>query len=76
MFVGDSQIVRADANLESLENLRENLADQGRDIATMPVVFQHNKRDLPDIMPLAEMDQILNPAGSPSVATSARSGPP
>src|SRR5262245_41624073 len=74
VFVGDSQLLRADANLESLENLRENLREQGRDFAQVPVVFQHNKRDLPDVMPIAEMDQILNPAGAPSVATCARSG--
>jgi len=45
VFVSDSQLVRADANLESLENLRDNLADQGRDLAALPIVFSHNKRD-------------------------------
>ena len=74
VFVGDSQIVRADANLESLENLRENLSDQGRDLATMPVVFQHNKRDLPDLLPVEELDSMLNPFGAPSIPTSARTG--
>src|SRR5262249_38623083 len=74
VFVGDSQIVRADANLESLENLRENLAEQGRDIATMPIVFQHNKRDLPDLLPVEELDSMLNPFGAPSLPTSARTG--
>jgi signal recognition particle receptor subunit beta len=74
VFVGDSQIVRADANLESLENLRENLAEQGRDIATMPVVFQHNKRDLPELLPVEELDSMLNPFGAPSLPTSAKTG--
>jgi signal recognition particle receptor subunit beta len=74
VFVGDSQIVRADANLESLENLRENLAEQGRDIATMPIVFQHNKRDLPDLLPVEELDSMLNPFGAPSLPTSAKTG--
>ena len=36
VFVSDSQVARADANLESLENLRENLADQGRELARDP----------------------------------------
>jgi mutual gliding-motility protein MglA len=74
VFVGDSQIVRADANLESLENLRENLAEQGRDIGSMPIVFQHNKRDLPDLLPVEELDSMLNPFGAPSLPTSAKTG--
>lgn len=74
VFVSDSQILRADANLESLENLRENLREQGRDLAQIPIVFQHNKRDLPDLLPVEELDQLLNPMGAPSVATCARTG--
>lgn len=74
VFVSDSQAARADANLESLENLRENLSDQGRDIARTPIIFQHNKRDLPDLIPVAELDSLLNPFGAPSIATCATSG--
>ncbi len=74
VFVSDSQIVRADANLESLENLRENLADQGRDLATLPLIFQHNKRDLPDLLPVEELDSMLNLFGAPSIPTSATNG--
>jgi signal recognition particle receptor subunit beta len=74
VFVSDSQVARADANLESLENLRENLREQGRDIGQVPLVFQHNKRDLPDLLPVAELDSILNPWGAPSMATCARTG--
>src|SRR5512145_317917 len=61
VFVSDSQAVRADANIESLENLRENLAEQGREIAHIPLVFQHNKRDLPDLLSIEELDEMLNP---------------
>ena len=74
VFVSHSQIVRADANLESLENLRDNLADQGRDLGSMPIVFQHNKRDLPDLLPIEELDSMLNPFGAPSISTSAKLG--
>lgn len=74
VFVSDSQAARADANLESLENLRENLAEQRRELAKVPLVFQHNKRDLPDLLPVEELDGILNPLGAPSIATSARTG--
>jgi len=74
VFVSDSQLVRADANLESLENLRGDLKGQGRDLAHIPLVFQHNKRDLPDLLPLEELDQMLNTFGAPSVPTCAKTG--
>ncbi len=74
VFVSDSQPVRADANLESLENLRENLADQGRELAQLPLVFQHNKRDLEEVLPLEELDAMLNPFEAPALPTSAKTG--
>lgn len=74
VFVSDSQIVRADANLESLENLRENLVDQGRELSSLPLVFQHNKRDLPDLLDTEELDSMLNPFGAPSLGTCATTG--
>jgi mutual gliding-motility protein MglA len=74
VFVSDSQIARADANQESLDNLRDNLVEQGRNIADVPLVFQHNKRDLPDILPIEEMDRMLNRWGAPSLPASARTG--
>jgi signal recognition particle receptor subunit beta len=72
VFVSDSQLARADANLESLENLRENLETEGT--PALPLVFQHNKRDLPDVLPLAELEAMLNPEGAPSVGSVARTG--
>jgi signal recognition particle receptor subunit beta len=74
VFVSDSQMARADANLESLENLRENLSEQGRDLSQLPLVFQHNKRDLSDLVAIEELDATLNRFGAPSVASSARTG--
>ncbi|HVY47934.1 MAG TPA: GTPase domain-containing protein [Minicystis sp.] len=74
VFVSDSQAVRADANLESLENLKENLLEQGRDLARIPLVFQHNKRDLRELLPVEELDQMLNPFGAPSLPTCAVTG--
>ncbi|WP_437579729.1 GTP-binding protein [Sorangium sp. So ce887] len=74
VFVSDSQAVRADANVESLENLRDNLAEQGRGLQHIPLVFQHNKRDLPDLLPLEELDAMLNPFRAVSLATSAKTG--
>jgi signal recognition particle receptor subunit beta len=74
VFVSDSQLVRADANLESLENLRENLLDQGRDLEQIPLIFQYNKRDLPDVLPVEELNSMLNLYGAPSLPTCATSG--
>jgi signal recognition particle receptor subunit beta len=63
VFVADSQIERMEANVESLENLRLNLAEQGYDLEKLPCVIQYNKRDLPNAAPLDEMKRVLNPTG-------------
>ena len=74
IFVADSQAERAEANLESLDNLRANLADQGLDIDKLPLVMQYNKRDLPNAIPLDEMSRALNPKKLPEFESSARTG--
>jgi hypothetical protein len=62
VFVADSQARRFDDNLESLQNLQENLLAQGVDVRQLPVVFQYNKQDLPNDLILSheEMDDALN----------------
>jgi hypothetical protein len=62
VFVADSQARRFDDNLESLQNLQDNLLAQGVDIRQLPVVFQYNKQDLPRdlILTHEEMDDALN----------------
>lgn len=74
VFVSDSQRARRDSNLESLENLRENLADQGRSLGTVPHVFQHNKRDLGEVDSLEELDDAMNGHDAPSIGTVATRG--
>ena len=49
VFVADSQNERMDANLESLDNLQDNLQSQGYDLTNLPYVLQFNKRDLPNV---------------------------
>jgi signal recognition particle receptor subunit beta len=61
VFVADSQIERMEANIESLDNLRTNLEDQGYNLDKIPYVVQYNKRDLPNASPLAELQEVLNP---------------
>jgi len=74
VLVYDSQSARSDANLETLDNLRENLAAHGRQLSEMPHVVQYNKRDLFDVLPIDELERQLNRAGAPSFATTATIG--
>lgn len=74
VFVADSQESRKEANVVSLENLRENLDEQGRCLDRLPFVIQYNKRDLDGIMPLDELRALLNPTGVPDFEGRAASG--
>ena len=74
VFVADSQDFALDANLESLQNLEDNLKRQGIRIREMPLVIQYNKRDLPNALPVAEIDKELNKLGSPTFQSVATSG--
>ncbi|MCK4775439.1 MAG: GTPase domain-containing protein [Candidatus Krumholzibacteria bacterium] len=66
VFVADSQASRFDANIESLYNLHENLEEYKLKIEDIPFVIQYNKRDMPDIISIEELEQELNPEGYPS----------
>ena len=57
VYVGDSQMERMEANIESLENLRSNLQEQGYDLDKLPYVVQYNKRDLPNAVPIGDADR-------------------
>ena len=74
VFVADSQIARMEANVESLENLRTNLAEQGYSLDKLPYVIQYNKRDMPGIAPVDELRQLLNPANVPDFEGVASTG--
>jgi signal recognition particle receptor subunit beta len=63
VFVADSQIERMEANLESVDNLKINLREQGYELEKIPYIVQYNKRDLPNAAPLEEMRKLLNPMG-------------
>jgi hypothetical protein len=63
IFVADSQRARKDANIISIEDLKENLDSYGYDIDKIPFVIQYNKRDLPTAMELDELRNDLNPDG-------------
>ncbi len=60
VFVADSQVNRMEANIESLNGLKENLEEQGYVFNKVPLVLQWNKRDLPNISPVSELSEKLN----------------
>ncbi|MCG3111698.1 MAG: GTPase domain-containing protein [Candidatus Manganitrophus sp. SB1] len=74
IFVADSQVERMEANIESLENLRKNLKDQGLNLDAMPFIIQYNKRDLPNVVPMEELNRVLNPRNVPSYEAVAATG--
>ena len=61
VFVADSQIERMEANVESMQNLYDNLAEYGYDLTKTPFVIQYNKRDLPNAAPVRDLQGELNP---------------
>ncbi|HUT97551.1 MAG TPA: GTPase domain-containing protein [bacterium] len=74
VFVVDSQIERVEDNLDSLENLKVNLRSQGYDFNDLPMVLQHNKRDLPNIVPVDELERQLNHRDDPAFEAIATEG--
>jgi signal recognition particle receptor subunit beta len=74
VFVADSQIERMEANLESVENLRVNLAEQGYDLDKIPYVVQYNKRDLPNVATVDELRRLINPRSVPEYQAVAPTG--
>jgi signal recognition particle receptor subunit beta len=74
IFVADSQEERMEENLQALKNLERNLTQQGYDINEVPLVFQYNKRDLPNALPLHEMKTALNKYNSPDFEGTASEG--
>jgi signal recognition particle receptor subunit beta len=64
-FVADSQEAMLDANLESYENMRQNLEANEIDPDEIPVVLQYNKRDLPNALPIEILNERMNPTNAP-----------
>jgi hypothetical protein len=74
VFVADSSASMVEENLESLRNLEQNLAEYGKSLEDVPFVIQYNKRDLPDALPVEELERLLNPHGVPSFEAVANTG--
>ena len=79
VFVADSLEARRQNNFESLQNLEENLGEQGKNLSSLPLVLQYNKRDLEQskvpILPVKDLESDLNSGGKyPSFPASALRG--
>jgi signal recognition particle receptor subunit beta len=74
VFVADSQEERLDANIESMENLKDNLEEQGYQLEKLPFVIQYNKRDLPNVSSVSELRNLLNPDNVPDFEACATTG--
>ncbi|MBN2492141.1 MAG: hypothetical protein JXQ29_14940 [Planctomycetes bacterium] len=74
IFVADSSRAKLKENLESWNNLEENLREYGKNLREVPTVVQWNKRDLPDAMEKAELEEKLNPLKVPSFEAVAITG--
>jgi hypothetical protein len=74
VFVADSQRERFEANIESINDMMQNLADYNIEFETMPYVLQLNKRDLPNITPVNEMIEALRRKEEPVVEAMALKG--
>jgi signal recognition particle receptor subunit beta len=63
VFVADSAQDKMQENLESFQNLHDNLAEYGYQQGSVPIVIQYNKRDLPNALPMETIDKTLNKFG-------------
>jgi mutual gliding-motility protein MglA len=74
VFVADSQTSMLDSNIESLTNLKANLAELDLGLEQLPVVFQYNKRDIRNIHTVEKLSEVLNPGGFPFYEAAALHG--
>ncbi|MBA3707654.1 MAG: hypothetical protein H0W83_02395 [Planctomycetes bacterium] len=74
IFVADSSPEKMAENLESLQNLRDNLSEMGLQVDDVPIVLQYNKRDLPTAMSIEDMNAKMNPMRAPVFEGVAREG--
>jgi signal recognition particle receptor subunit beta len=65
VFVADSQRKALNDNLLSFKNLEDNLKFYGKNLKDIPHIIQYNKRDMPDVMTVAELDAKLNKYKTP-----------
>jgi len=77
VFVADSQARQLQENIESFQDLHQNLSEQDVDPRSVPLVIQYNKQDLPKelILTTAELADAVNFRGAPDYPADALHGP-
>ena len=74
VFVADSQRERFEANIESINDMLENMQEYKISFDTIPYILQLNKRDLPNVMPTGDMIRELRKKGEPVLEAVALKG--
>lgn len=74
VFVADSHPSKRKENIESFRNLQENLKEQGKKLEELPIVYEYNKRDLPELLSMEDLNRDLNPRGLPHFGAVATKG--
>ena len=74
VFVADSQPSMVDSTRESFANLMENLEENQIDPNDTPIVIQYNKRDIPGVLPVDQLQEALGFEGYPYTEASAIKG--
>jgi signal recognition particle receptor subunit beta len=74
VFVADSTQGKMEDNVQSLQNLEENLRENNLSLENIPWVIQYNKRDLSEIHSVEELESALNPGGVPHFEAAAATG--
>jgi len=74
VFVADCQPARMEANIESYDSLRKSLEQQGYSIDSLPLVFQYNKRDFPNVVEIGELEATFNTMKRPYFEAVANTG--
>ncbi len=74
VFVADSQPAMVEANRESFANLMDNMQENNIDPNDTPIIIQFNKRDIPGVLPVEELQEALNFEGYPYAEASALKG--
>ncbi len=74
VFVVDSQVQRIEDSLKSWQGLKSNLKELGGELEKIPLVIQYNKRDIPSVAPVLELQKIFNQKDRPSFEAIATKG--
>jgi mutual gliding-motility protein MglA len=77
VFVADSQARQLQENIESFQDLHQNLSEQGVEPRGIPLVIQYNKQDLPKdlILTATELSDAINFREVPEFPADALHGP-